>query len=213
MLWKYLWKWLLVSALGVILLLAAWLQYEHHRISRFDSQIAEAAGRYHIDHLLIRAVIWRETDFSPNAKGDAGERGLMQVTPAAGKDWARAEHLRTFRPTDLFDPRTNIMAGTWYLAQAHERWKETDRPVIFALAEYNAGRRHALRWANSLHPPPKAAIFIETIDFPTTKSYVLDILHKHSLYQKESDPAAYRLIWEKLKLKWWAWREKNQRKH
>jgi soluble lytic murein transglycosylase len=173
----------------------------------YEPFIAEAAKRYHLDPHLIRAVIWRESDFQPNVLGAARERGLMQVTPNAGKEWARAEKISTFRETDLLDPRTNIMAGGWYLARAIVRWNNADHPEAFALAEYNAGRTHARRWAQPL-PRWEAAPFIAGIDYPTTKAYVRDILEKRDEYQnRPHTPTVWRAVRNKLAAHIWRWRQ------
>jgi soluble lytic murein transglycosylase len=193
------------------LLTAAWWwgQQEKARDQRFDRFIAEASRRYQIDPHLIRAVIWRESDFDPQALGLAGERGLMQVREPAALEWANAEALENYRPTDLFDPRTNILAGSWYLARAISRWPDADRAEVFALAEYNAGRTHARRWARDL-PAPIAAAFIEKIDFPTTKKYILDILDRRELYRRQPDLPVYRLFWGKISGYWWRYQERRQ---
>lgn len=193
------------------LLAAAWWwgQEEKARDERFDRFITEASRRYQIDALLIRAVVWRESDFDPSALGLAGERGLMQVREPAAQEWADAERIENFRPTDLLDPRTNILAGSWYLARAISRWPDADRAEVFGLAEYNAGRTHARRWARDL-PQPVAAAFIEQIDFPTTKQYILDILDRRELYRTEPELPVYRLLWGKVTGYWWRWQERRQ---
>lgn len=185
-----------------------WGKEEKARDSRFDAWIVEASTRYQMDQNLIRAVIWRESDFDPAATGLAGERGLMQVTPVAGQEWADSEKLENYRETDLFDPRTNILAGSWYLSRAQSRWSEADRPEVFGLAEYNAGRTHARRWAKDL-PKPVAGAFIEKIDFPTTKKYILDILDRHELYRMHPNLSVRELLWGKITGYWWRWQERR----
>lgn len=195
----------------MLLILAAWwwgsVQKDQDR--QFNRIIAETAIKYQLDPLLIRSVIWRESDFDPLAYGMAEERGLMQVTPIAAGEWAKAENIENFRPVDLFDPRTGVMAGSWYLSRALSRWKETDRPIVYALAEYNAGRTHARRWFEPL-TEKKAALFIEQIDFRTTKAYILDILERYHYYQENPDPEIWNIIEEKITGTWWRWLERRQ---
>lgn len=206
-----LWIYLLILFPPLVLLAAAgwWGAREKARDQRFDRLIVEASARYQIDANLVRAVIWRESDFDPGAVGAAGERGLMQIMEPAAQEWAKAESLENFRPTDLFDPRTNILAGSWYLARAISRWPEADRPEVFGLAEYNAGRTHARRWARDL-PRPIAAAFIERIDFPTTKNYILDILDRTELYRRQPDLPVTTLLWGKVTGMWWRWQERRR---
>ena len=103
--------------------------------------IANVARDTGVDPFLIRALIWRESRFNPLTHGLADEHGLMQVTPDVGQMWAKANKVDDFKDDDLYDPETNIRVGTWYLDRALKRWSQTDDPVTFALAEYNAGRK------------------------------------------------------------------------
>src|SRR5580658_4265077 len=102
-------NWLLLALIG-ILAVKAWL---HRRAHRFDAAIAEAAKRYQLEPALIRAVIWRESNFNPDARGKAGELGLMQIREPAALEWASAEHIRNFDHSACLNPRTNVLAGTW----------------------------------------------------------------------------------------------------
>ncbi|NBR45822.1 MAG: lytic transglycosylase domain-containing protein [Verrucomicrobia bacterium] len=118
----------ILAALAVILtpfllIALSWLG-EIRRSQAVGPLLAEAAANHGLPLPLLKAVVWRESDFETRALGAAGERGLMQVTPGAAEDWARAHRIRSFRETDLFDPRTNLAVGTWYLARAIRRWRE-----------------------------------------------------------------------------------------
>lgn len=150
---------------------------------QFDALIEPIATEQRIDPLLIRAVIWRESRFRPHMRGGDGERGLMQIMEIAADDWLKREKIQNFDYDQLFDPETNIRIGTWYLARAMRRWEETDEPLVFALAEYNAGRTHALRWVDPERPRDSQS-FLERIDFPTTKRYVSMIQKKYYQYQE-----------------------------
>ncbi len=151
----------------------------------FDGLMRQAAAKRGLDPMLVKAIAWRESSFHPEKVGQAGERGLLQVTEGAALDWARAEHIETFAPADLFDPKTNLDAGTWYLSKAMERWKSKENPLPFALAEYNAGRKRVDRWTGATNMGTKATgeDLLEAIDFPTTRRYVDDILARYRFYQ------------------------------
>jgi len=156
------------------------------RYWQYDALIAGLAARQGLDPHLLKAVIWRESAFVADKIGTSGERGLMQVGEAAASDWARAERVETFVPTDLFDPRTNLAVGGWYLARALERWKERDRPEVFALAEYNAGRSRVDRWIAETRLAEKANAddLIGAIDFPSTRRYIEDILARRAIFAR-----------------------------
>jgi soluble lytic murein transglycosylase len=154
------------------------------RFHRYDDVISQAAQRYGVSPSLVKAVIWRETRFQPDVKGTRGERGLMQITEAAAADWVKSEKIETFVPTDLFDPKTNIEAGTWYLARALKHWAHKDDPIPFALAEYNAGRTRVRRWEKgaALDGEFTAANLKAVMDFPATKQYLLSIIDRYRDY-------------------------------
>ena len=180
-----------VTAAGVILWLSPDPEYTVHewiggsRFWRFDESITQVARKHGVDPLLVKAMVWRESRFDPDKVGTSGERGLMQVMEGAAQDWTKAEKIETFVPTDLFDPKTNLEVGVWYIARALERWKDRDDPVPFALAEYNAGRSRADRWlaATNLADKAEAADFVRAIDFPTTRSYVAEITRRYQFYR------------------------------
>jgi len=155
------------------------------RFSAYDDIIREQSLRRGLDPLLVKAIVWRESAFDPDKVGTSRERGLMQVGEAAGQDWAKAGKIETFLPTDLFDARTNLDAGTWYFRRAMERWKEKDDPLPFALAEYNAGASRVVRWIaqTGLGAKVDAHDMLMAIDFPGTRRYVEDITARYRFYQ------------------------------
>ena len=58
---------------------------------RFDSLIVKVGREYDLDPRLIKAVVWRESRFQADMIGRNGERGLMQVSEVAARDWAAAK--------------------------------------------------------------------------------------------------------------------------
>jgi soluble lytic murein transglycosylase len=85
----------------------------------------------------------------------------------------------------LFDPKTNLEAGTWYLHRACERWEAQSDPTPFALAEYNAGASRVERWSGGnggSSIPVKQ--FLQNIDFPGTRKYVDSIIQRYQFYQR-----------------------------
>ncbi|NBR63624.1 MAG: hypothetical protein EBT77_04830 [Verrucomicrobia bacterium] len=205
----------ILAALAVILtpfllIALSWLG-EIRRSQAVGPLLAEAAANHGLPLPLLKAVVWRESDFETRALGAAGERGLMQVTPGAAEDWARAHRIRSFRETDLFDPRTNLAVGTWYLARAIRRWREegADHPEVFGLAEYNAGITRARRWASQT-PGMKAQEFLAAVDFPTTKGYILSILRRAELYATGRDPGPGEWVGRRLALQKENWIRKQK---
>ena len=155
------------------------------RFQQYDRLLQTVAEEHGLQPALVKAVVWRESRFDPEKFGSAGERGLMQVSEKAALEWARQNHIANFRVEELFDPKTNLRAGSWYLSRAIQHWQHQTDPLPFALAEYNAGASRALRWAggdDAVVVPPNN--FRKSIDFPGTRKYVDSILARYEFYKR-----------------------------
>lgn len=152
------------------------------RFQHYDSIITSVAAEHRLDPMLVKAVVWRESRFDRDKYGSAGERGLMQVSGKAANEWARENRVENFKADDLFDAKTNLEAGTWYLRRALDHWQTESDPLPFALAEYNAGASRAQRWVGS--GGISASEFLAKVDFPATRKYVRSILDRYAFYKK-----------------------------
>ena len=108
-------------------------------ISAVDAAIAEASLRFGVPEPWIRAVIRVESAGRLRVISSAGAIGLMQVMLAT---YAVLRRRYGFGP-DPFDVRDNILAGTAYLRDMHDRYGRTGM-----LAAYNAGPG---RWEEHLY--------------------------------------------------------------
>jgi peptidoglycan lytic transglycosylase len=155
------------------------------RFHQYDRLIRSVALEHHLDPMLVKAVVWRESRFDPKKRGTHGERGLMQVSEVAANEWARENKIAGFNPDQLFEPKTNLEAGTWYLHRAMEHWNHQSDPTPFALAEYNAGATRARRWSggNGVAEITERQ-FLQKIDFPATRRYVESIIDRYKFYQR-----------------------------
>ena len=163
---------------GLAILIALWvdLRFEWACWKNQD-WLTPCAARYSLPMRLVASVIWQESRFRSGKRGAAGELGLMQVTEAAGREWARAEHVDGFQRADLLDARTNVWAGAWYLNRAVQRWRDRPDALACALAEYNAGLVHARRWA-AMSTGDTATNVLTMITFPSTRRYARDVLRR-----------------------------------
>ena len=93
----------------------------------FGDLISAAAKRYSVDADLITSVIAAESNFDPKAVSLRNARGLMQLLPVT------AARLGV---KDIFDPAENIDAGTRYLRDLLQLYKND---LALTLAAYNAG--------------------------------------------------------------------------
>ncbi|HWI58683.1 MAG TPA: transglycosylase SLT domain-containing protein, partial [Bacillota bacterium] len=147
-----------------------------------DRVISMAARRYGMEPALIKAIVWRESHFNPLVRGRAEEVGLMQLQEEAAREWAEAEHLEDYQHETCLDPGTNVLAGTWYMRKLLKRYTQTDNPLPYALADYNAGRANVLKW-NRGAAATNSTTFMEQIGFPSTKAYVRAVMGRYEYYR------------------------------
>lgn len=173
----------IVSAGVMLALLAtAWFLYDYWRDHRYDEEIMRAAKQHGLSPFLVKAVVWRESRFNTYARGSKGEAGLMQVMPDTAAEWAQANRQGAPDPQTLALPAVGLDIGCWCLRRAMDRWKTAPDPVPFALAEYNAGRKNALRWAAALQHD--ASRFRASITYPGTRQYVRTIEERYRRYKQ-----------------------------
>jgi soluble lytic murein transglycosylase len=188
-------KRLALAILVLLILCAAGLYFfNRYWIHRYDALIARQAAVYRLDPLLVWSIIYEETYFRPWKTGDAGEIGLMQVTPAVGREWASETGMREFEramardpAAVLRDPERNIQIGCWYLEKISKEYRDLPGAEARTLAAYNAGPSRAAEWGRTEHnqPPLSADQFIARIDFPTTRTYVTRILERYREVKKK----------------------------
>src|SRR6266700_3945405 len=99
------------------------------RFHQYDRLIRSVALEHHLDPMLVKAVVWRESRFDPKKHGSHGERGLMQVSERAANEWAHENKIAGFYFDQLFDRKINLEAGTWYLSRAYEHWEHQTDPL------------------------------------------------------------------------------------
>ena len=152
------------------------------RFQQYDAIISLVAVEHRLDPMLVKAVAWRESRFDSHKVGTTGERGLMQVSAKAANEWAHENKVTDFNFDQLFDPKTNLEAGSWYLRRALDHWQNESEPLAFALAEYNAGASRAQRWVGAGGITTNQ--FLNNIDFPITRNYVQSIMKRYSFYKR-----------------------------
>ena len=137
--------------------------------------------RHGMERALVMGVVRRESNFDPDARGDAGEYGLMQVTRIAARDWERVNK-RTIRfDRDLFDPELNVEVGTWYLSQGWKRYRGHPDQTILALSYYNAGPGRASEWSKKYKEN-----LLERIPFSSTREYISSVCDYRDNYRKKA---------------------------
>ena len=110
--------------------------------------IEAAAGRVGLDPRLLAALVWSESEFTPDAESHVGAIGLTQLMPAT------AEGLGV----DPHDPLQNLDGGARYLASMIRRFGSTE----LGLAAYNAGPGRVSA-ARGIPPIPETQAYVATV--------------------------------------------------
>ena len=98
---------------------------------RYGTIIMKHASANGVPVNLARAVIRIESNFRANARGRAGEVGLMQIKPATARAMGYGGSIK-----GLYNPETNIKYGMKYLGMAQ---KLGGGSVCGTILKYNAG--------------------------------------------------------------------------
>ena len=172
---------LIVFAASLFLLNQYW-------IHRYDDLVQRQANIYHLDPDLVWSIIYEETYFSPWKHGKDGEIGLMQVTPAVGREWASETGMRELErqmandpESVLRDPERNVQVGCWYLEKIYGSFRDLPDAEVRMISAYNAGPSRAVEWNRTAPgaPPLSGDDFIKRIDFPSTRAYVTSIMARY----------------------------------
>ena len=187
---------LVVAGLIILTLTGSAYLLNSYWTHRFDSMIARQAAIYRVDPDLVWSIIYEETYFSPWKKGQDGEIGLMQVTPAVGREWATETGMRELErqmaadPESLLrDPERNVQIGCWYLEKIWEQFQDAQDVEARMIAAYNAGPSRAVEWSRVEEGKPQSgAEFITRIDIPSTKAYVISIMGRYRQLKNAKAP-------------------------
>ncbi|MGB7288234.1 MAG: transglycosylase SLT domain-containing protein [Salaquimonas sp.] len=99
--------------------------------ARYHGLIAKYAAANGIPLKLAHAVVRVESAYRANARGGAGEIGLMQLKLATARGMGYRGSAK-----GLYDPATNIKYGMMYLGKAH---KLSGGSTCGTILKYNAG--------------------------------------------------------------------------
>jgi soluble lytic murein transglycosylase-like protein len=124
-------------------------------IDRFAKFVEEASDRFAVPARWIRAVLQVESAGDEHAISPRGAMGLMQLMPGT---WVELS-ARYGLGLDPFDPRDNILAGTAYLKEMHDRFGSTG-----FVAAYHAGpSRYEQHLATGQPLPPETTAYVAAV--------------------------------------------------
>lgn len=155
----------------------------------YQNEIVAYANKNNIDPFLVAAVIKNESGFKPGAVSPVGAIGMMQIMPETGEWIARQMGLSSYRMQQLYDPKTNIRMGCWYLSELKYEFRGN---MVLQMLAYNAGRGNTHLWMSANGWDYEFGK-IADIPYEESRGYVSSVLHDRDEY--------YRLYKDKVTLK------------
>ena len=151
----------------------------------FPQYFKESVQKYCQDfsqpEYLLYGLIRSESFFNPNAKSNAGAKGLTQLMEGTAADVARKLKVAQF---DLTDSATNIRFGSFYLEELRRR---LDGSSILAILSYNGGISRVRSWVKSANLEFGTSalprdLFLEAIPFSETREYGRKVVSAAAMY-------------------------------
>ncbi|MDR3092593.1 MAG: lytic transglycosylase domain-containing protein [Endomicrobium sp.] len=142
----------------------------------YNDYINKYSNFFDIDHLLIKAIMKKESNLNPDVVSSRGAVGLMQIMPKTALEIARQLNIADYSNAKLKEVEINIMFGTYYIKRLLNYY---DNNLVLALAAYNAGTGNVDSWNK---PNPVASTSIHFIPFKETRHYVESIMLIYKVY-------------------------------
>jgi soluble lytic murein transglycosylase len=142
---------------------------------------------------LVFAVIRKESAFNPSVVSSADAIGLMQLIERTAKSNAQDLGIAHFDRSMLYEPGTNVLLGSHYLAKLLARYRGQAVPAI---AAYNAGEHRVDPWLKRAAKPDKTIDvdwFVEDIPIDQTRNYVRRVVCSWARYRYLEKPTGWPL--------------------
>jgi soluble lytic murein transglycosylase len=137
-----------------------------------------------IDEALLFAIIRQESMFNPADLSAAQAMGLMQVTPAAGRDTCKRFGCKYDVKRLKNDSPYNLQVGAAELGGVLEEYGGNH---ILAFAAYNAGRGRVQEWIKTFGDPRDPKVdpvdWVERIPIMETRNYVQRVMENMQVYR------------------------------
>lgn len=167
---------MVVTAIVLFLLVLFGLIYfvQDHAFPRaFSAEVGEYAFEFGVDANFVFAVIKQESNFDEYAVSQKGAQGLMQIMPATERYIAEKLGEKYY---DIYEPKTNIRFGTWYLSYLYYRFGSYE----LAAVAYNAGEGTLRGWLSEYGDREGK---LTRIPYAETRGYVANVMKYYERYR------------------------------
>jgi len=138
-----------------------------------------------VDPALAYAHTLQESSFRANAVSPANAQGLMQITPITVREHAGRMGLSASQ-VDIFDPGYNLAFGQQNLEMLRDQ-AATQGELPKIMAAYNAGLTPVTRWNTEVNDQNDPLLYMESIPYWETRSYVAIVMRNYWMYQRQAD--------------------------
>ena len=137
-----------------------------------------------VERCVVYSIVRQESAFNPRVVSSANAIGLMQVTPAAGRDTAKRFKVSFDQRRLMADVAYNTQLGTAELGNDIAAWRGS---YVLAFVAYNAGPRRAKEWIDQYGDPRDPKVdpvdWIERIPLSETRNYVQRVIENMQVYR------------------------------
>jgi len=159
------------------------LPLEHFAFPDFGVPDYEQIGPQ-VERCVVYSIVRQESAFNPKVISSANALGLMQVTPAAGRDTAKRFNVAFNQHRLLVDVPYNAQLGTAELGNDLASWRGS---YILAFVAYNAGPGRAREWIAKYGDPRDPRVdpidWVERIPLAETRNYVQRVMENMQVYR------------------------------
>ncbi len=159
------------------------LPLEHFAFPDFGVPEYEQIGPQ-VERCVVYSIVRQESAFNPKVISSANALGLMQVTPAAGRDTAKRFNVAFNQHRLLVDVPYNAQLGTAELGNDIASWRGS---YILAFVAYNAGPGRAREWIAKYGDPRDPKVdpidWVERIPLAETRNYVQRVMENMQVYR------------------------------
>jgi soluble lytic murein transglycosylase len=159
------------------------LPLEHYAFPDFGVPNYQQIGP-EVERSVVYSIVRQESAFNSRVVSSANAIGLMQVTPAAGRDAAKRFNVSFDQHRLMADVAYNAQIGTAELGNDIASWHGS---YILAFVAYNAGPRRAKEWIEQYGDPRNPKVdpidWIERIPISETRNYVQRIIENMQVYR------------------------------
>ena len=138
---------------------------------------------FSIEPALLYALIRQESGFHAKAESPAGAIGLMQLMPKTASFMRQKRELPAGDVASAKDPYFNMALGQDYVKHLLAN-DLVEGNLIFMLTAYNAGPGRLQEWKKSIEYKNDPLLFIESIPYPETRNYVMQVMTNYWIYSE-----------------------------